>query len=45
MQQLAVELWHRAKPTIFCVTHSITEAVYLGERVWILQPLARPDRV
>ena len=35
MQQLAVELWHRAKPTIFCVTHSITEAVYLGERVWI----------
>ncbi len=35
MQQLAVEFWQRAKPTIFCVTHSITEAVYLGERVWI----------
>ena len=35
MQQLIVELWHRVKPTILCVTHSITEAVYLSERVWI----------
>jgi len=35
MQQLIVGLWHRVKPTILCVTHSITEAVYLGERVWI----------
>jgi ABC-type nitrate/sulfonate/bicarbonate transport system ATPase subunit len=35
MQALLVELWHRVQPTIFCVTHSVTEAVYLGERVWI----------
>ena len=35
MQELIVELWHRIHPTIFCVTHSISEAVYLGERVWI----------
>jgi NitT/TauT family transport system ATP-binding protein len=35
MQQLIVGLWHRVKPTILCVTHSITEAVYLSERVWI----------
>ena len=35
MQRLIVELWHRARPTILCITHSITEAVYLGERVWI----------
>ncbi len=35
MQALIVELWHRVRPTIFCVTHSVTEAVYLGERVWI----------
>ena len=35
MQELIVELWHRIQPTIFCVTHSVTEAVYLGERVWI----------
>jgi len=35
MQQLVVKLWHRIKPTIICVTHSISEAIYLGERVWI----------
>ncbi len=36
MQELTVGLWHRIHPTIFCVTHSVTEAVYLGERVWII---------
>ena len=41
MQELIVELWYRIQPTIFCVTHSITEAVYLGERVWIFTPGAR----
>ncbi len=35
MQELIVQLWDRIQPTIFCVTHSISEAVYLGERVWI----------
>jgi len=35
MQELLVALWHRVHPTIFCITHSVTEAVYLGERVWI----------
>jgi NitT/TauT family transport system ATP-binding protein len=35
MQELVVALWNRVHPTIFCVTHSVTEAVYLGERVWI----------
>ncbi len=35
MQELLVELWHRIHPTILCVTHSVTEAVYLGEHVWI----------
>ncbi len=35
MQELVVRLWHRVHPTILCVTHSVTEAVYLGERVWI----------
>jgi NitT/TauT family transport system ATP-binding protein len=36
MQQLLVNLWYRLKPTIFCITHSIAEAIYLGERVWIM---------
>jgi len=35
MQELLVRLWQRIHPTIFCVTHTISEAVYLGERVWI----------
>jgi NitT/TauT family transport system ATP-binding protein len=35
MQELLVELWYRIHPTVFCITHSIAEAVYLGERVWI----------
>ena len=36
MQELLVDLWYRIQPTIFCVTHSVTEAVYLAERLWIL---------
>lgn len=36
MQKLIVELWHQIKPTIFVVTHSVAEAVYLAERVWIM---------
>lgn len=35
MQKLTVELWHETQPTIFAITHSIGEAVYLAERVWI----------
>jgi len=35
MQELVVGLWNRLQPTIFCVTHSVAEAVYLGERLWI----------
>jgi len=35
MQELVVRLWDRIQPTILCVTHNVTEAVYLGERVWI----------
>jgi NitT/TauT family transport system ATP-binding protein len=38
MQELVVNLWHRIHPTIFCITHSVSEAVYLGERVWIFAP-------
>jgi NitT/TauT family transport system ATP-binding protein len=38
MQELVVNLWSRIKPTILCVTHSVSEAVYLGDRVWIMTP-------
>jgi len=35
MQELLVNLWYRVQPTIIVVTHSVAEAVYLSERVWI----------
>ena len=38
MQELVVNLWYRIKPTVFCISHSITEAVYLSERVWMFTP-------
>jgi ABC-type nitrate/sulfonate/bicarbonate transport system ATPase subunit len=36
MQEFLVNLWYRIQPTILCVTHSVSEAVYLAERLWIL---------
>ena len=35
MQALLVELWKDAEATVFFVTHSIDEAVYLGDRVYV----------
>jgi NitT/TauT family transport system ATP-binding protein len=35
MQRLLVKLWVEIEATVFLVTHSITEAVYLGDRVWL----------
>jgi NitT/TauT family transport system ATP-binding protein len=36
MQDSLVELWREQSPTIFFITHSIEEAVYLGDHVLIL---------
>ena len=36
MQDLLVELWREMEATVFFVTHSIEEAVYLGDRVFVL---------
>jgi ABC-type nitrate/sulfonate/bicarbonate transport system ATPase subunit len=35
MQELLVGLWREAQATVFFVTHSIEEAVYLGDRVFV----------
>jgi NitT/TauT family transport system ATP-binding protein len=35
MQDLIVELWENLEATVLLVTHSVAEAVYLGDRVWI----------
>jgi NitT/TauT family transport system ATP-binding protein len=36
MQRLITNLWHEVEATVFIVTHSLSEAVYLGDRVWIM---------
>jgi NitT/TauT family transport system ATP-binding protein len=36
MQDLLVRLWRHLEATVFFITHSIEEAVYLGDRVYIL---------
>ncbi len=36
MQRLTVELWYKTQATIFIITHSMTEAVYLSERILLM---------
>ncbi len=36
MQDLLVKLWRQVEATVFFVTHSIEEAVFLGDRVYIM---------
>jgi len=54
MQELLISLWREAQATVFFVTHSIEEAVYLGDRVYVFSSspgtilreieVPRPDR-
>ena len=34
MQELLIELWKEQQSTVFFITHSVEEAVYLGDRVY-----------
>ena len=36
MQDLLVSLWRELEATVFFVTHSIEEAVFLGDRIYVL---------
>lgn len=36
MQDLLVKLWKEVQATVFFITHSIEEAVFLGDRVYIM---------
>jgi NitT/TauT family transport system ATP-binding protein len=38
MQDLLVALWRDLLATVFFVTHSVEEAVYLGDRVYLISP-------
>ncbi|MEN0048004.1 MAG: ABC transporter ATP-binding protein [Bacteroidota bacterium] len=37
MQDLLLNLWHKFHPTIVFVTHDISEAIYLGDDVYIMK--------
>ena len=43
MQELLVQLWNEQQSTVFIVTHSVEEAVYLGDRVFRMA--AQPGRL
>jgi NitT/TauT family transport system ATP-binding protein len=36
MQDLLIKLWREQEATVFFVTHSVEEAVFLGDRIYIL---------
>lgn len=38
LQELTEEIWLSTRKTIFYVTHNLSEAVYLGERVIVMHP-------
>lgn len=43
MQDLLAGLWHKFHPTIVFVTHDLSEAVYLGDDIYIMK--APPSRI
>jgi NitT/TauT family transport system ATP-binding protein len=43
MNQEVLKIWDRKKKTVFMITHSITEAVFMSDRVVVMSP--RPGRV
>jgi NitT/TauT family transport system ATP-binding protein len=43
MQELLIQLWNEKEETVFLVTHSVEEAVYLGDRVFLMA--SKPGRI
>ncbi len=43
MQELLIQLWNEQEATVFLVTHSVEEAVYLGDRIFLMA--AKPGRL
>jgi NitT/TauT family transport system ATP-binding protein len=43
MQELLMQLWKEQQGTVFLVTHAVEEAVYLGDRIFVMAP--KPGRL
>jgi NitT/TauT family transport system ATP-binding protein len=43
LQKELLEIWEKTKKTIIFITHSVDEAVYLADRIFVLTP--RPGRI
>jgi ABC-type nitrate/sulfonate/bicarbonate transport system ATPase subunit len=43
MQNLLLRIWHESASTVLFVTHDVEEALYLGDRLFILS--ARPGTI
>jgi NitT/TauT family transport system ATP-binding protein len=43
MQQLITDLWHEVEATVFIITHSIAEALYLSDRIYLFA--SNPGRI
>ncbi len=43
MQQLLLDIWKKEKTTILFITHDIDEAIFLSQRIYVMQ--ARPGKI
>lgn len=43
MQQLLLDIWKKEKTTIVFITHDIDEAIFLSQRIYVMQ--ARPGKI